>query len=122
MKKVLIIDDEEDLVNMTAISLKRWGYEPLKAFSGKEGIEMLAKNPPDLAIIDIRMPDLSGYDICKKIKLKNKLSKIPVIISTAAGTLDIKKLLASTGAKDIIIKPYDNEDLKKKIENLLGKR
>lgn len=120
MKKIMIIDDEEDLVNMTAICLKRWGYEPLKAFSGKEGIDMLAKEKPDLAIIDIRMPDVSGYDICKKIKSKGVLNQMPVILSTASGTLDIKKLLNETGAKDIIIKPYDNQDLKKKIENLIG--
>lgn len=119
MKKILIIDDEEDLVNMTAICLKRWGYEPIKAFSGREGIEILQEKKPDLIIIDLKMPNVSGYDVCENIKLNNKLNNIPVIISTASVTFDIKKLLGQTGAKDIVIKPYDNQDLKKKIKNLL---
>lgn len=115
MKEILIIDNEKDLVKLTAITLKRWGYKPIKAFSGKEAFEILNKKIPDLIIVDLLMPETSGYDICREIKSDIKFNKVPIIISSAFVRGDIKKILKETSADDIITKPFDNDELKKKI-------
>lgn len=119
MKKILIIDDEEDLVNITAIRLKRWGYLPVKAYSAKEALKILKTNPPDLIMLDLMMPDMNGYELCKKIRSREKTKNIPVIIFTASSELDKKNILDKTRADILVLKPLDPEELKDKLLKLL---
>ena len=66
-KKVLIVDDEKNIVDIIAFNLKREGYEVIKAFNGEEGVEKTFSEEPDLILLDIMMPKLDGYEACKKI-------------------------------------------------------
>jgi len=107
-EKILVIDDEETTVQLIAILLERRGYEVIKAFRAEEGLRKAYRNQPDLVLLDIMMPDMDGWDVCKRLR---EMSDVPIIFLTARGeTRDVVRGL-EMGADDYIIKPYDNEEL-----------
>jgi two-component system KDP operon response regulator KdpE len=107
-EKILVIDDEETTVQLIAILLERRGYEVIKAFRADEGLRKAYRNQPDLVLLDIMMPDMDGWDVCKRMR---EMSDVPIIFLTARGeTRDVVRGL-EMGADDYVIKPYDNDEL-----------
>ncbi len=107
-EKILIIDDEETTVQLLAILLERREYETVKAYSAEEGLRLAYRNQPDLVLLDIMMPDMDGWDVCKRLR---EMSDVPIIFLTARDeTPDVVRGL-EMGADDYIVKPYDNEEL-----------
>ena len=107
-EKILVIDDEETTVQLISILLERRGYEVIKAFRADEGMRKAYRYQPDLVLLDIMMPDMDGWDVCKRLR---DMSDVPVIFLTARGeTRDVVKGL-EMGADDYIVKPYDNDEL-----------
>jgi two-component system, OmpR family, KDP operon response regulator KdpE len=105
---ILIIDDEENTVQLIAILLERRGYHIVKAYSAEEGLRLAYQNQPDLVLLDIMMPDMDGWDVCKRLR---EMSDVPIIFLTARdGTADIVRGL-EMGADDYVVKPHDNEEL-----------
>ncbi|MFH1453292.1 MAG: response regulator [Armatimonadota bacterium] len=120
MKKILIVDDEKDIVNMIAIRLKRWGYIPLKAFDGKEALNLIKKEPPDLIILDLKMPKVDGYEFCKKLREQKKNKDIPILIYTASTAVDHNSIVNKTDVLEVITKPFDPDYLKDRLEKILN--
>jgi len=118
-KKILIVDDEIDLLRVTAFRLKNFGYDILTASNGQEALELIRKDPPDLILLDLRIPLISGYEVCKKLKSDNKLKTIPVIIFTASVAGDLAGKMADIGADDFISKPFESQELLEKIKKLI---
>ena len=81
-QKILVVDDETSIVEFIEINLKRSGYDVLKAYNGSEGLLLLESEKPDLMVLDLMLPDMSGFDVCKKARL---FSDVPIIILTAKG-------------------------------------
>lgn len=107
-EKILVIDDEETTVQLIAILLERRGYEVIKAFRADEGLRKAYRSQPDLVLLDIMMPDMDGWDVCKRLR---EMSDVPIIFLTARGeTRDVVRGL-EMGADDYILKPYDNDEL-----------
>lgn len=107
-EKILIIDDEETTVQLIAILLERRGYEVIKAYSAEEGLRLAYRNQPDLVLLDIMMPDMDGWDVCKRLR---EMSDVPIVFLTARDdTTDIVRGL-EMGADDYIVKPHNNEEL-----------
>lgn len=107
-EKILVIDDEETTVQLITILLERRGYEVIKAMRADEGMRKAYRHQPDLVLLDIMMPDMDGWDVCKRLR---EMSDVPIIFLTARGeTRDVVKGL-EMGADDYIIKPYDNDEL-----------
>lgn len=107
-EKVLVIDDEETTVQLIAILLERRGYEVIKALRADEGMRQAYRHQPDLILLDIMMPDMDGWEVCKRLR---EMSDVPIVFLTARSeTRDVVKGL-EMGADDYIIKPYDNEEL-----------
>jgi two-component system KDP operon response regulator KdpE len=107
-EKILVIDDEETTVQLIAILLERRGYEVVKAYKAEDGLRRAYRNQPDLVLLDIMMPDMDGWEVCKRLR---EMSDVPIIFLTARGeTRDVVRGL-EMGADDYIIKPYDNEEL-----------
>ncbi len=107
-EKILVIDDEETTVQLIAILLERRGYEVIKAHRADEGLRKAYRNQPDLVLLDIMMPDMDGWDVCKRMR---EMSDVPIIFLTARGeTRDVVRGL-EMGADDYVIKPYDNDEL-----------
>lgn len=116
MKKILVVDDEPSIRELVSMVLKREGYEVAEASDGKSGLAMAEKNNPDLIILDLMLPDISGHDICKKVSSN---SNIPIIMLTAKNDIVDKVLGMELGADDYITKPFDNRELLVRVRALL---
>ncbi|MCP4650835.1 MAG: response regulator [PVC group bacterium] len=118
-KKILIVDDEADLVKVVKMRLKVSGYEPLTATSGAEGLEVAKKETPDLILLDVSMPEMDGYQTLEKIKADSQLADIPVIMFTAHSQADDIANAAQLGAVDYIVKPFNHLTLLEKVRTWL---
>ena len=120
--KLLIIDDEKDFVETLTERLEAKGYEIIKAFDGKEGLDKVHTEKPDLVLLDIAMPEMDGFDVCRKLKIDEAFKKIPVIILTAKFQPYDLKFGMKMGAEEYITKPVELNVLTDKIRGLLKKR
>lgn len=107
-EKILIIDDEEATVHLIGMLLGKRGFETIKAYRAEEGLRKAYRHQPDLVLLDIMMPDMDGWEICKRLR---EMSDVPVIFLTARS--DVKDVVhgLEMGADDYITKPYDNDEL-----------
>lgn len=107
-EKILIIDDEETTVKLLTILLEHKGFDVVKAYRAEDGLRKAYRNQPDLVLLDIMMPDMDGWEVCRRLR---ELSDMPIIFLTArTDTKDIVKGL-EMGADDFVVKPYDNDEL-----------
>jgi DNA-binding response OmpR family regulator len=117
MKKILIVDDEKNILRLYQAELMEAGYTVLTAGSGKEAMEIFEKDPPDLVTLDINMPDMNGIEVLRKMKEMRK--EIPVIMLTA---FDYRDDFGVWSAETYVVKASDTTELKKTIKNLLDKK
>jgi len=110
-KKVLIVDDERDIVKALVIRLQHNGYEVVVAFDGAQGIFMAHKENPDLIILDIRMPAGDGFSVAEKLRQSNQTEPIPIIFLTGSPEKNAEERAMQLGARFYIKKPYDPEEL-----------
>jgi DNA-binding response OmpR family regulator len=120
-KKILIVDDERDILKALMIRLQVAGYEVVTAFDGAQGIFMAYKEQPDLIILDIRMPAGNGFSVAEKLKQSENTFSIPVIFLTGSPEKDSEQKAMKLGARFYIKKPYDPEELLDAIRRALGK-
>jgi len=121
-KKILVADDEPDVLFMTAFSLRTvGGFEVIEARNGLEALEKAQQSPPDLIILDIKMPRLNGYEACRRLKEIESLKDVPVIFLSAKGQRQEIEEGLSLGAADYILKPFAPEDLVSKVKEILGR-
>lgn len=107
-EKILVIDDEDTTVQLITILLERRGFEVIKAYSAEDGMRKAYRHQPDLVLLDIMMPDMDGWEVCKRLR---EMSDVPIIFLTARGEVkDIVRGL-EMGADDYVPKPYDNDEL-----------
>ena len=107
-EKILVIDDEETTVQLISILLERRGYEVIKAYRAEDGLRKAYRTHPDLVLLDIMMPEMDGWEVCRRLR---ELSDVPIIFLTARSEIrDVVKGL-EMGADDYIVKPYDNDEL-----------
>ncbi len=122
-KKILIIDDEPAILLVSRRRLEANGYEVITAAGGKEGIEKATTCEPDLILLDIVMPGLDGYEVCKILKNSKKTREIPVIIFTASSPHDDSGERAiELGAAGYLTKPFESDDLLSIIERSFSGR
>src|SRR5688572_504632 len=121
MKKILVIEDNEDIRNNTAEILELSNYEVLVAEDGKAGVEMAIKHTPDLIICDIMMPELDGYGVLHAIQKNDSIKNTPFIFLTAKSErVDFRKGM-ELGADDYITKPFDGTELLNAVDGRLKK-
>lgn len=107
-KNILVVDDEQNIVNIIKYNLKKEGYEVLTAENGQEAVDMFHKSNPDLILLDIMMPVLDGYEVCKKIR---ENSNVPIIMLTSRAEELDKVLGLELGADDYVTKPFSVREL-----------
>lgn len=118
-KTILVVDDEPDILLTIAQTLEMYGYIVIKAGNGKKCIEKLSQQKPDLVLLDIMMPEISGWDVAAKIKENPDWKEIPIVFLTAKGdTMSIG--MGNLAAVDYIVKPFDVRDLKERLEKILN--
>lgn len=119
-KKVLIADDEQQLALALKIRLQSKGYQVLTASDGRQALEAIAQDIPDLVILDVVMPVMDGYFCLREINQRFGRTKIPVIILTARDRM--KELFDLEGIEDYVIKPFDHDDLLVRIDRVFKRR
>ena len=108
-KKVLIVEDEQNIVDILSFNLGRDGYDTLEAYDGPTGLQLALEQNPDLVLLDLMLPGMDGFDVCKKIRESG--SAIPIIMLTAREEETAKVLGLELGADDYITKPFSMREL-----------
>lgn len=119
MSKILVVDDEPELVKAIEIRLRASGYQVEVAYDGEEGIKKAMEFKPDLIILDIVMPKISGYEVCKILKSNEETRHIPILILTASQQRELEKKCLALGAKIALMKPFETEELLLLVKQLL---
>ncbi|MBN1318616.1 MAG: response regulator [Anaerolineales bacterium] len=119
MAKILVIDDDTSLLKMLGIMLERAGHQPILISQGLEGIKRAISDPPDLAIVDVMMPDVSGHEVCQKLRANPATVDIPILILTARSQPVDRDAALTYGANDFLGKPVAPKDLTDKVDELL---
>ena len=119
MAKILVIEDDRELVKLIAKRLETAGYQPLSAFDGEDGLFKAQKELPNLVILDLKLPKLDGYRVCELLKADDKTKNIPILILSGRKEEIEKKAGFAAGADDYLVKPYDSELLLEKIKTLI---
>ena len=117
--KILVVDDNPTNVELLFAYLKPFGYKLEKAFDGEAALKMIESDPPDLILLDLMMPGLSGYEVCEKIKSETSTQLIPVIVITALKELSDKIKAIEMGADDFLMKPFNKVELITRVKSLL---
>ncbi|MCG7871306.1 MAG: response regulator [Candidatus Thiodiazotropha lotti] len=121
-KKILIVDDEPNIVFSVEFLMKRSGYEVVSAADGEQAMQLLADEVPDLMILDVMMPRKNGFEVCAEVRNDQRLSDLPILMLSAKGRdAEIKKGL-SLGADAYITKPFSTHELVEKVNQLLQRR
>ncbi len=119
-KKILLVDDEPDIVTTLEMFLKGTGFEVVTAADGARGYELAKTVSPDLIILDLMLPKMDGYKVCRMLKFDDKYRKIPIILFSARAQDTDIKLGKDVGAEAYLTKPLDADELLAKIKELLG--
>jgi pilus assembly protein CpaE len=120
MARILVIDDNTELLEMIRLLIEeQGGHEAILSADGAEGLATALADPPDLAIIDVMMPRVTGYEICRQLRADSATAGMPIIVLTARGQPVDRDAALDAGANDYIIKPVDMEDLLGRINSLL---
>jgi DNA-binding response OmpR family regulator len=118
---VLVADDEEDVLNLVALQLERAALEVVKAANGDEALRLVREQQPDLAVLDVMMPGLNGYEVVTEMRKAAETRDIPVLLLTArAGGVDIMHGY-EVGADDYLRKPFKPQELREHVDTLLGR-
>ena len=120
-KKVLCIEDEREMIDLIKLILERRGFEVLGALGGKEGLEVIRREKPDLILLDLMMPEVDGWEVYRQMKADEQLKDIAVIVVTAKAQ-SIDKVLGLHIAKvdDYVTKPFGPQELLKSVDKVLA--
>lgn len=121
MAKILIAEDERDIRELIEFTLQFAGHEVFKASNGAEAVEMAPKVMPDLIMMDVRMPKMTGYEACREIKQMDDVKHIPVVFLSAKGQESEIDTGLEAGAYEYILKPFAPDQLTQRISEVLTK-
>src|ERR1700680_3426359 len=119
MKRVLLIEDDRDIVELVRYNLEREGFQVASATDGAAGLAQIRKAPPDILLLDLMLPKLSGLDICKKSRSDTSLNRLPILMLTARGEEADRVVGLEMGADDYVTKPFSPRELGARVKALL---
>jgi len=119
-KKILVVDDEVDLVETLRFSLETEGFDVLVSYNGEDALNQARKESPDLILLDLMLPKLDGYKVCRLLKFDERFKHIPILMLTAKTQQKDKLLGKETGANEYITKPFEIDELMKKVKTYLN--
>ncbi|MCA9874018.1 MAG: response regulator [Anaerolineales bacterium] len=122
MARIYVIDDDEQLLRMVGLMLDRGGHATTLINDPVEGLEQIKQNKPDLLVLDVMMPDMSGHDIARQIRAQKGLESLPILILTARSQEVDRATALKSGADDYLSKPVTSQELIERVDNLLHKR
>jgi two-component system alkaline phosphatase synthesis response regulator PhoP len=119
MKRILIIEDDRDIIELVRYNLEQEGFTLGSARDGLSGLEQVKKSPPDVLLLDLMLPKLSGLEICKAIRRDEKLNRLPILMLTARGDESDRVIGLELGADDYVTKPFSPRELVARVKALL---
>ena len=119
LANILLVEDEKSIVTLIKYNLEKEGFKVFCSETGEDALKIIKEKIPDLVILDWMLPDTSGIDVCRQIKVDKKLKNIPVLILTAKGEPDDKIKGLEVGADDYVTKPFNNKELLLRIKSLI---
>ncbi|HZD55208.1 MAG TPA: response regulator [Anaerolineales bacterium] len=121
MTKILIAEDERDIRDLITFTLRFAGYEVIAATNGQEAFELAGQEMPDLVLMDVRMPRMTGYEACKRIKSEENTRRIPVVFLSAKGQEAEVNAGMEAGAEEYILKPFSPDELTEQVRLILDR-
>ncbi len=119
MKRVLIIEDDKDIVELVRYNLEKDGFQVAASGDGATGLAQVRKSPPDLLVLDLMLPRLSGLEICKEVRRDASLNRLPILMLTARGEEADRVVGLELGADDYVTKPFSPRELVARVKALL---
>ena len=119
---VLVADDDEDILGLVAFRLERGGYTVIVARDGEEALELAVRELPDLAVLDVMMPKVDGFEVTRRLRADEATSRMPIILLTAKSQdVDVQQGF-DAGADDYIRKPFSPDELRARVQAILARR
>jgi CheY-like chemotaxis protein len=118
-KKILIVDDNDDIITTYRVVLDRMGYDVIVVRDGLEVLSVIEETRPDLVLLDVLLPGLSGSEVCRSLKEASKTKDIPVVAITASVSPETRQRMQEVGADDFLLKPIDVSDLNRVIKQFI---
>lgn len=118
MERVLIVDDDPDIQRLVSYNLSQAGFQVATASNGRTALESIQKNPPDLIILDIMMPDIDGMEVCRTLRQRENSRRIPIIMLTARGDEIDRVVGFELGADDYVMKPFSPRELVLRVKSI----
>src|SRR5215467_12598591 len=119
MERVLIVDDDPDIVRLVSYNLSQSGFEPLHASTGREALALVQNQPPDLLILDLMLPDVDGMEVCRTLRSQDASAHIPIIMLTARSEEIDRVVGFELGADDYVMKPFSPRELILRVKSIL---
>jgi len=119
MKRILLIEDDRDIVELVRYNLDREGFQVTSATDGSSGLAQVRKSAPDVLLLDLMLPKLSGLEICKEIRRDQSLNRLPILMLTARGEEADRVIGLEMGADDYVTKPFSPRELVARVRALL---
>jgi len=121
-EKILIVEDDKNISKLVKYNAERSGYDCAAAYDGEEALDILGKKDFDLVVLDIMLPKMDGFEVCRRLKQDNKLKSIPIIMLTAKGEEVDRVVGLELGADDYVVKPFSPRELILRIKAILKRR
>ena len=121
-KWVLVVDDDDDLRQLLGIVLRQEGFEVREAASGTEALDRVRESAPALILLDVMMPGIDGFDVCRRLKTDQRLASVPVVFVTALDDVAPRNTALALGAEDYINKPIVMRDLMTRLRGVMARR
>ncbi|MHB0947376.1 MAG: response regulator [Sedimentisphaerales bacterium] len=118
--RILVVDDEPDILRIVSYSLKKWGYDVITATNGQDGLDKIAAEKPNLILLDAGMPVMTGFQMLEELRSNRDWQNIPVIMLTAHSDSRDIDIAHSYGILEYVTKPFDPMDLREKIANVMS--
>ncbi len=119
MKRILIIEDDRDIVELVRYNLEKEGFQVTAAGDGATGLAQLRKSPPDVLILDLMLPKLSGLEVCREVRRDASLNRLPILMLTARGEVADRVVGLELGADDYVTKPFSPRELAARVKAVL---
>jgi two-component system phosphate regulon response regulator PhoB len=121
-ERILVVDDEPDLLELVRVNLRQAGYEVVTAETGREALESLRRSRPELMLLDLMLPDLSGTEVCRQVRSDPELAWLPIIMLTAKADEVDRVVGLELGADDYVTKPFSPRELVLRVRAVLRRR
>jgi DNA-binding response OmpR family regulator len=119
MERVLIVDDDPDILRLVSYNLKQAGFEVFTATNGREGLDAVYRHSPELIILDVMLPDVDGLEVCRTLRNQEAYRRIPILMLTARGEEIDRVVGFELGADDYVMKPFSTRELVLRVKSIL---